>query len=88
MVAVHGLVQKLASLGVPLTLPGAAIAATWVYTFMLIGMAIVAAGVADSAPQPESRLRRALVWKRHSGELSEKDRDPADFFRARAGPSG
>ena len=60
--SVYGLVQKLASLGVPLTLPDAAIAATWVYTFVLIGVAVVAAGVADSGPQPESRLRRALVW--------------------------
>jgi hypothetical protein len=60
--AVYGLVQKLASLGVPLTLPGGAIAATWVYTIMLIGMAIVAATATDSAPQPEARLRRALIW--------------------------
>lgn len=61
-IAVYGLVQKLASLGVPLTLPGAAIAATWIYTIVLIGVAALAARAADSAPQPESRLRRALVW--------------------------
>jgi hypothetical protein len=60
--AVYGLVQKLASLGVPLALPGDAVAATWLYTFMLIGISIVAARVADSVPQAESRLQRALVW--------------------------
>ena len=60
--SVYGLVQKLGLLGLPGASQSAAIAATWVYTLLLIGVVAAAARLQPEARTSEGKARAALVW--------------------------
>lgn len=60
--AVYGLVQKLSLLGVPGMGQSTAIAVSWTYTIVLIGVAALAARAAGEGRTADERLRRALLW--------------------------
>ena len=59
--AVYGLVQKLTLLGMPVG-QSSAIGASWAFTFVLVGIATIAAKACSDTRTTSDRLRCALVW--------------------------